>query len=339
MPLVILLLEKRKTNKYLTSHSARKITTAVSVLILTILFWIVALNLKYDHFILGQKNITGTLTEVYNPSKVLIYPPPVDSYAIFDDISYWNLPDITPFTNLNLFVIQLKIIIFNFINLIGAFNEFSLAFSIIILISLILILNKKKVFFQEKNDLFLFSFIAIWPCGYLLFSIQSRFLWIMDLGVLALAGILLSELIKTNFIKRKLLFPFCFAIIGSFYIYPVVQLKNQYGDGKDIFEMAAALKKEHINGRILTSIQSDADYSKSIKISYLTQSKFYGPYIRNYSTSQILKAINDYQINYYIFYYYSSDQKEAFLKSNLVSSAEKVYGNIYPGVIVLFFDK
>lgn len=339
LPVTIILLEKIKTKKYFTLQSFKKIIVALTVLIFTILFWIVALNLKYGHFILGQKNVTGTLTEIYNPSKTLIYPPPADSYAVFDDITYFNFTEITPFTNLKLFVIQIKIVAFNFLNLLSTFNEFSFAFAIIILTGFIFILNKKIFFIQKKNNLLLFSFITIWPCGYLLFSIQSRFLWIMDLAVLLLAGILLSELIKINFLKRSYLYLFCFAIIGSFYIYPLVQLKNNFGSNKDLFEIAAALKKKNIKGRILTSIRSDDDYFKSISINYLIQSKFYGPYIRTYSNPEILAAIKKYQINYYIFFYSSLFQKETFLSGNLALNAKMIYKNIYPGVIVLYFNK
>jgi hypothetical protein len=337
LPILIIFLEKRMTGKYFTSESIKKIGAAITVLLVTVAFWIIALNIKYGHFILGQKNITGTLSQIYAPQKTLIYPPSVDNYAFFDDISYLNLKDITPFTNWNLFIIQIKIIIVNFINLVSAFNDFSFAFSIIILVTLFLIINKKFVV-NEKNTCILLSFILIWPCGYLLFTIQTRFLWIMDLAVLSLAGILLSELMKSNFFKRKSLYIFCCVIIGSFYLYPVFLLKNEYNKGKDLAETAVALKNNHIKGRILTSIQSDADYSKSIILNYRLATKFYGPYIRNYTDADILKAIKDYNINYYFFYYSTPIQKETFVTGNLAQHATSIKENIYPGIVVLSFN-
>lgn len=339
LPLVIFLLEKKATQKYFSVQSLKKISAAIGVLIVTALFWIVALNLKYDHFILGQNNITGTLSEIYSPAKILVSPPPTGSYALFDDITNLNPHNITPFTNLKLFVIQLKISILNFINLIGAFNEFSFAFTIIILISFILLLNKKKSFIKGNNNVSLISFIIVWPCGFLLFSIQQRFLWITDLAVLALAGVILSSLIRNNFLKIKYYYLFCIIIIGSFYIYPAVQLKEQYGKGKNIFEIAAALKENNISGNILTSIQSNDDLSKSIILNYLIKSRFYGPYSTDYSSKEILSVINDYHIQYYIFYYYSTFQKETFLTGNLAMKAQMIYDNIYPGVVVLSFNK
>lgn len=339
LPFVIIYLEKKRTQKYFTLQSFKKIMLAVVVLMLTALFWLTALNLKYGHFILGQKNVTGTLTEVYRPAKILVYPPAAGNYALFDDITNLNPQDITPFTNWKLFLIQLKITTLNLIDLFGAFNEFSFAFSIIILFSIILIINRNNFFVRENNNILLFSSLAIWVCGFLLFSIQSRFLWIADLIVLLLAGVILSEFIKANFLERKHALLFCIMIIGSFYIYPVIQLKNQYGSGKSLFEIASVLKKNNIKGNILTSIQSDTDYSNSIIINYLNQSRFYGPYIRNYSTKEILRAINEYHINYYLFYYSSSYQKEIFLSGELAQKANVIYENIYPGVIVLSFNK
>ncbi len=339
LPLVIFYLEKKRTQKYFTLQSLKKITLAVTLLIFIALFWIVALNLKYGHFIIGQKNVTGTLTEIYRPAKTLVYPPAAGNYALFDDITNLNPHDITPFTNWKLFLIQLKITALNFINLIGAFNEFSFAFSIIVLLSVLLILNRNNFFARESKNILLFSSLVIWVSGFLLFSIQSRFLWIADLIVLLLSGVILSECIKINFLKRKIAFLFCLIIIGSFYIYPLFQLKNQYGNGKSLFEIASVFKKNNIKGNILTSIQSDTDYSNSIIINYLTQSRFYGPYIRNYSTKEILQALNDYPIDYYIFYYSSSYEKETFLSGELARKAKIIYGNIYPGVIVLSFTK
>lgn len=337
LPFVIIFLEKKSTQRYFTLQSFKKVTLAISVLMFTALFWIAALNIKYGHFILGQKNVTGTLTQVYNPNKILVYPPEAGNYALFDDITNLTTQDITPFTNWKLFVIQLKISAYNLISLFGTFNEFSFAFSIIILFCFMLIIKRKNFFSGDNNNLLLFSALVIWVCGFLLFSIQSRFLWIADLIVLLLAGILLSEFLKTNFLERKHAYLFCFLIIGSFYIYPVTQLKNQYGRGKNLYEIASALEQNKIKGNILTSIQSDADYSNSIIINYLTQSRFYGLYIRNYSTEDIIQAIHDYPINYYIFYYFSPSEKENFLSGELAGKAEKIYENIYPGVIVLFF--
>ncbi|MEO6136581.1 MAG: hypothetical protein ABIP35_15610, partial [Ginsengibacter sp.] len=127
LPFVIIFLEKKSTQRYFTLQSFKKVTLAISVLMFTALFWIAALNIKYGHFILGQKNVTGTLTQVYNPNKILVYPPEAGNYALFDDITNLTTQDITPFTNWKLFVIQLKISAYNLISLFGTFNEFSFA--------------------------------------------------------------------------------------------------------------------------------------------------------------------------------------------------------------------
>ena len=88
----------------------RKISTAFIVLFATVTGWIIVLNLKYGHYILGQQNITGSLSAAYHQPRVPFYPPPfAGAYSIFDDISYQKFINITPFTNGRLFLVAVEI--------------------------------------------------------------------------------------------------------------------------------------------------------------------------------------------------------------------------------------
>jgi hypothetical protein len=337
LPITLLLLARKDNQKYFTFQSLKKILLAISLLTFIASFWFIALHYKYGHFVLGQKNITGTLTEIYSPPNKLIYPPPKSDYAIFDDITYFNYTDITPFKNLKLLVIQLKIIAFNFFNLIDSFNEFSFAFIMVLLIGYLFAFNNKTFFSKEINNIKLLTFLTLWPSGFLLFSIQSRFLWITDLLILALTGVLLTELMKASILKKKFLQLFCYSILISFCFYPILQLKMEYGSGKNLFKMAETLRTAKINGRILTNIHSSSDYSKSIILNYLLGSKFYGPYKYNYTSEQILEAIKQYHINYYLVYYNSPEQKKELVTNILALNAKRIYEDLYPGIVVLCF--
>ena len=152
-----------------------------------------------------------------------------------------------------------------------------------------------------------------------------------------LGGIILSEFL--HIYKKKNTYLFCLLIIGSFCLYPILLLKYQYGTGKNLFEIADAFKKKNIKGNILTANQSDDDLSKSIIINYLAKCRHYGPYVRDYTSEEILGAIKDYSIDYFILYYSTPTQKQLLLTGDLALNASFVYRDIYPGVIVLSFRK
>ncbi len=338
LPVSIYLATKNARHR-ISSQFIKKAITGIVVLFVTIMPWIIALNSKYGHYTLGEQNISGTLSTAYPQPRIAFYPPPSqNAYSIFDDISYLKIQHITPFTNGRIFVAQLKLIVFNILKTIEHFNDFSFAFILVILISLILSLGKNKRFLDQKNNLLLLSFIVVWPSGYLLFHVEPRFLWIMILAVLALAGVLLSYLMDILPLAKKNLYAFSLVIIFSFYLYPLIELKEQYGSGKNYFEMADALKQNNIKGNILYSNQSNGDLSKSVILNYLIKSKQYGPFIRDYTTQEILQAIQDYKINYFILYYSLPYQKEVLLNNAITSGATAVFKDIYPGVIVLKFN-
>ena len=129
LPIAIYLSHRKNQVNKITFQLLKKIFAGIIVLCVTVSFWIVALNLKYGHFILGQQNITGSLSPAYNQPRMVFYTPPFEgSNSIFDDISYQKFINITPFTNGKIFIAQFKLIAFNTLKTIGHFNDFSFAF-------------------------------------------------------------------------------------------------------------------------------------------------------------------------------------------------------------------
>lgn len=339
LPLVIFLAERKDSTHRIGMDFIKKVSVAFIVLFATTIGWIIILNLKYGHYILGQQNITGSLSPAYHQPRVPFYAPPFEgAYSIFDDISYQKFTNITPFTSSKLFLSQLKLIVFNSIKTIGHFNDFSFAFLIIILIGAFLILGKFTGFSNQTNNLLLFSFIVIWPSGFLLFHVDPRYLWIMILAVLALGGILLSYVIDNYTSGKKYKYVFGLLIIGSFYIYPLLILKDQYGSDKNYFEIAAALKQNNIKGNILCSNQGSEDLRESVIINFLSKCRHYGPFTTDYTTQEVLGAIKKYHINYFILYYSTPYQDEVLVSSELALKATGILKDIYPGIIVLKFD-
>ncbi len=337
LPLTIIIIDYKKTNRWFSNISLKKIALFLLVFLFTTSFWIITLNNKYGHYVVGQKNISGTISNIYQPKRVVVSVPPEGDYALFDDISNVDTQNLTPFTNWRTFIVQAKLTVVNIVFLIGAFNEFSFAFILVLLVCLYFIFSRNNFFYSSKKMLILLSFATLWPLGFLLFSIQPRFIWIEDIIVMLLCGILLSKFISAGLIRNRLPYIFSFILISSFYIYPLWELKLQYREGENLFDIASALKKNSINGKMMASFKSSDDYSNSIMINYLNHSTYYGPYTHTASINEISEAIKTFHIDYYIFYYATPFEKDSFLNSSLVTQASHIYENIYPGIIVLTF--
>ena len=106
----------------------------------------------------------------------------------------------------------------------------------------------------------------------------------MVLAVLALAGVLLSYFVDNYPANKKYKYLFSFLVIGSFYIYPLLILKEQYGGGKNYFEIAAAFQRNNIRGNILCSNQSNEDIYNTVIINFLSKCRHYGPFTTDYTT-------------------------------------------------------
>lgn len=316
----------------------KKMAVAVITLLLAVTPWMIALQAKYGGYILGRQNITGTLSPAYNQERVPFYEPPfAGAYSIFDDISYLKITHLTPFTNGKLFLYQLKVVLYNTVRLLEALNEFSFVFLLTLIAALLLFFAKSTV--QQNPVRLLLTFILIWPCGLLLFHIESRFLWIMAPAVLVVSGKLMSYMaLNRGTVSKTRLILFCALVAGSFCIYPLAGLKDKYGSGKRYFDIAAALKRSSIKGNLLYSNQSSGDLSATVIINYLAGCRHYGPFTTDYTTAEIFAAIKKYSINYYIAYYSSPYEKEVLLSSALAQGASSVQPDLYPGVIVLGFN-
>jgi hypothetical protein len=334
IPLAVYL-SQRGTAKFSKTDFIKRSFAGLLVLCITVSLWFVVLHIKYGHFIAGQQNFISTFSGMQTGPRVVFTPPPFPgAYSLFDDVIYKKHVFITPFTNWKFFASQLKLVAFNIFETIHHFNDFSFAIIIIILLSIFFYKN----YLDQKRTRLLLSFILIWPLGYLFFHVEQRYLWIIDLCVLLLSGILASAVISNFHFTSKWLYIFSIIIIGKFWIYPIVELSNQYGSGKNYFEIANAFRKNNISGNMLYSNQGSEEFSKSVVINFLSRNKQYGPFTTDYTDREISDAIKQHHINYYVLYYDTPSQKDLLLHSSSVFNPTAVMENIYPGVIILKFN-
>jgi len=80
--------------------------------------------------------------------------------------------------------------------------------------------------------------------------------------------------------------------------------------------------------------------SKSISqvICFLNGDQFYGPGTADFTDEEILKAVKDNHIDYYLFYYNNDAARSRVLASPISQSANKLYDDLYPGILVARFQ-
>lgn len=339
LPLVIMLFEKRARGQYLSINCFKKIASAVVVLLVVVSCWIVAVNIKYGHYIPGEKNVTGTLSQSYTPVKEVAYPPQPGNYSVLDDISNVSTVNITPFTNEKFFAAQVKIFFANCIELIKVFNAFSVLSLAVIFGGAYSVIRKNSKVDDKAHITVLLCFLLVWSFGLLLLSVQPRFFWIIDLIILAMAGQLVSLLLRHNKLKKSVLYCICCIGLASFYLYPITMLLQEAGKNKAFFEIAAVFKVNNIKGRIMANKRSNDDVSNSIVINFLNRSRYYGTYLSNSTDEQVLRAIKEQKINYFWCYYSTVLEKNVFLSSQLCLKGSKIYSDIYPGIVVVKFNE
>lgn len=341
--LLLLILEKKAQGRYLSVGGIKKIVLAIVTLVIMVLPWAIALHNKYGGFMLsrtGAFNMTWSLSKAFVQPRVVFFPPPyTDGYSIWEDLSYWPYTNITPFTNIKLFIFQVKLIFANALEIVSVLNNFTFFLIAIIITGVFLYFSKARLFFEHLNNAVLLSFILVWPLGFLLLHVEARFFWIEVMAALLLSGVLLTYIHEKGLLRKRIFVPLMITVLASFTIFPLTQLKAEWGAGKNIFEMAGEFKKNGLGGNLISGYRDSDEMSTTVVLNYLIKGKFFGPFVSDYSTEEIDAGIVRYKIDNYIQFYNSPFEKEQILKSYIAGKADTVMTDIYPGIIVVHFKK
>ena len=338
LPLVILILEKNEGIGFLTFRGFKKILLTIFILVLMVAPWALAIKSKYGSYSLSNNSLTGLYSQLNPPNKILFYKPLYDdSYSVWDDLSYWNVSTIKPFSNKDVIFFQIKVIFSNLKNLIGTFNNFSFVFITIFIASFVLCIKKKRISECNAKILIILSAIVFWSALFSLLHIEARFMYVIALLGLLLTGDVLTKEVVENLVTKRLFHIISIITILSFWVYPIDEIKNQFGDGEHIHKMAEAFKQKNITGNIISRNYDGNVMDKTVILNYLIKGKYYGPVLFDFTTDDILDAIEKYHIDYFVLYFNNNYQKDEILYSIVAKKATSVLENIYPNVIVLSF--
>ena len=135
------------------------------------------------------------------------------------------------------------------------------------------------------------------PLGYLIATVETRYLWYL-LPPSMVLGALLIENLPANKWKNVLIIAFPLSIL----IYPALSMKKMYNEGINEYKIATQLKQLNIHGTFTGMPKPGIDLQRMERIAYFSGVQFYTASKTDITYSEVLREIRRYKINYYFTY-------------------------------------
>jgi len=239
--------------------------------------WIFLISNKYGHLVIGTAGIYNrALTEPNSLGHPMFYaglidPPNATATSIWEDVSNLKIKSWSIFDSFDTLLLELKVILRGSIDLITYLSDFSL-FSIPILVITIVLLIRKRKEFIFNNLTILLLILLILFLGYAMIAVDPRYLWLSDILILILGAKLISIYYdKTQISKTiKIIIVLLFAV--SFLFMPVKSIMNSIDGSNYLPGLSDKLKPLEINGRIASS----GEWEVSMYLSFINGWQYFG---------------------------------------------------------------
>lgn len=291
--------------------------------------WIALISDKYGKFTIGtageyNHNIIGPESQgQYYDFHGLIKPPNESAVSAWEDPSYFKMESWSPFESWEYLQYQLKTLSENIITLITIIEIYSIL-SIVIFIAAIILIFKSYINNNSKDKLiYLTATILLYSGGYSLFSVESRYLWLVYILLLIMGSYMLNLLFKNNYWNNTRKYILLILLIVSFCIAPINALVIDFNAGKEISDFTAGegiynLSEKLVNNYNLHgNIASNDNYIESYVITFYTKNKYYGKSKNVNDHNQLKNELKSNDIDYYLVWgdskendYLSKDFKE-----------------------------
>ena len=316
-----------------------KLLTAFITFFLLLSPYLIILTQKYGSFRInnaGKLNISWFLSPGISDNRKMVAELPYpDATSYWDEPTYAQEKFIGPFTSGKYFLKEIKLVISNTIKFCSLLNLISI-FSFLIFCCFIIYLYRKRKD-NDTNSWLLLLTTILYPSGYLLIFIEWRYIWLLPVTLILMMAITLSYLFEHGYLTLRRFTVLAVIFSGSFLLQPVNEMQDLKDNNKDVYQMANAFKENGIHGNLFLQYKSFEPYGKTVVLSYLTNSKLYGPALLDYTFEELMHYAKQYNINYYLYFYDFPNEKEIFLQSPYAKAGVKIYDNLYPGLIVVQF--
>ncbi|RXK61513.1 hypothetical protein ESA94_00390 [Lacibacter luteus] len=289
--------------------------------------WLYALHWKYGEWMIafGKFNAHWQFGDAPLPGPILHPPPHEGSSSVWEDPWHMRADNLASASLLTLVLHQIRVVLFNFQQWLKCIHELSFLASAILFLS-------GYMYFKQRSKQWLYLLVGmlVLPSGYLLLHLETRFIWVTTF-IFFIAGALLLQQLTAVYPLRKLQQLFMWLIFfGSFLIEPINLLKDQIHHHKNIFEAAAEIKEQHIQGRFTSNQRVD----ECMVYAYLSNNPYYTIYKPTYAVADLITELKQNKIRYYFYYYSTQQDKEEFLKGSIAATGIK-QTELLPSLLVI----
>lgn len=295
------------------------LVVSVGIMMLAIAPWIYLVHEKYG---IWTSSTAGTLnmswwlvgTQEFREGVTVLVPPPYKGSLFYFEDPYLLQGSMTHFWDSpRLFVKQLFRTGYNFISWVSSTNRIS-AFYFFTWLLCILLAFRKNDIFRTMDKKILIAIFLVFPLPYWLLTFDGgRYLWftipLVSIFTLDIAEHLLFP--KLNKVLRRI---FIAVFFISFIVTPLYEMKSMFKAGSSEYKMAQDLQKSGISGGSFASNRSYADgAARIIRLAWFSQNAWYCHTLNKFSTEEILRDAERYQVKYY-FYFYDGTGNDYHLK-------------------------
>lgn len=312
-----------------TKYIVSRIIISFSVFFLMAIGWIYCLYLKYNKLTFstaGNLNYNWFLGNGPATQKdfgLLLPPPYPDSHNFWEDpYSYYN-NFYGPLSSFSNFLKAIKLIFHNIKESVFVFTEISFTLIGVFVYWIIRLIksNQKEKYFSIS--LLLISSIVL-VTGYLLIHIETRYIWLTAIVGLILGAKILEEKVLPYLHNKSLSLTIFLLFVGSFLLSPADKLLNLRYSGKDVYEAADFLSTKNIKGNFTSNYTTNTQNSWCTNLAFLSHNGFFLLSKNDYSQSELIDAIRQENIRFYLFFYNNTMEKENFLTTPLAKAAKQI---------------
>ncbi len=275
--------------------------------------WIYTLYHKYHHLMISA-HLRLTLNPESTSTDEFFAPPNPLSFFVWEDPWAIHNKFSSPVDSLSNLIAYLRELLFNFQGYLNVLFRISFLAPAICFLSIYFLFIKRT----EKT---FFTFITLFVLAglYIPFHLEERFLWPISF-VLMIAGVyFLKKILNFKKLKKHQTLLIWSIYFGSFIIEPINQLKDLSYQNKDLYELAALMKKHNING----SFTSNKKYIECGVVAYISNTKYYTPRYHNNEINKLISSARNYDIQYLLLFTRNNQEKiciKASLPPNMKNS-------------------
>jgi len=307
--------------------------------------WIAVISNKYGHLTfsnMGKTNFAilapGAPEDNLEFGQPMFYkgffePPNKSATSAWEDPSYIDVKTWSPLESWETFIHFIKRVIKNLSDVIRIYGSFSTLSVVIIICYLFFLLDipYNKVI-HHGGLLYPLLTVFIYTGGYMIFHLEDRYLWIVNVLLMLMGGSVVERLLQIDFfrggIKKNLLI---IIFLISFIFSPsrsIIQISKGTID-TDMYYLARELKEYNIRGNIASNreyIPTHDAWHKTFRLAYWLDSRYYSQAKEGISDEELEDELRRYDIDYYFVW------GNLYANKALLSKYREVTGGKIPGL-------